>query len=826
MAKLNYWYQVLHYLRPFAMRKSQPMYSTSYAMYKSYFKIGWRNLLKNKTYSFINIGGLAIGLACCISIGLYIWDEYSYDRFHARSNDIYRVVDQQVMGGEGFTMASTPGPLGIALKSDFPEIQQSCHIGKIRSSGILQRGESAIEPGQILQVDNAFFSVFDFKLIHGNVQQALIGPNDVVITQSIAARLFGPDWQRSTNVLGQQIQFNKDRLLSVAGVAFDPPTNSHIQFDVLLSSRYDELNSPHYNWESNNYHTYILLDPNADAQALNHKLYKHLSKYVSNTSDITLFLQPLSKIYLYSDFDFQTDWSKTSDIVYVRIFLAVGLIVLLIALSNFVNLSTARAIKRAKEVGVRKVIGALHKQLVTQFLSESLIMAFLSICLALSLLQLMLPLLNDISMKSLHIPFLEPYFLLSITGFTLLVSLMAGIYPAFYLSNFQPVKVLKGFFSSRSGELFRRCLVVGQFTFSVILIIGTIVIYQQLTFVQNKNLGFDKSQLLYVALKNDLPAKALLMKNDLQAHTSIASASLASNNLIDVVRSTGAVEWEGKNPEDKILLTHMNVDYDFLSTTGITLIAGRNIDPDISSDTVSAYLINETAANQMGWSPAEALGKKLAMWGYKGDVIGVVKDFHFRPMTAGIEPFLFRYWPRESCSGLFVKAKANQIQDAIAVIEKIYKKYDPQSTLNYQFVDEGLQNQYRIEQNTGRIVLCFSVLAILVSCLGLFGLATYTAEQRIKEIGVRKVLGASVGSIVKLLSQDFLKLVFIAIVIASPIAWWGMDHWLEDFAYKINMQWWMFVLSGMVAIIIALLTVSYQSIKSAMANPVKNLRTE
>ncbi|HZB11380.1 MAG TPA: ABC transporter permease [Chryseolinea sp.] len=825
-AKLNYWRQVLSYLRPFAVRKSQPLDLTSYAMYKSYFKIGWRNLLKNKTYSLINIGGLAIGLACCIAIGLYTWDEYSYDRFHTRYNDIYRVVDQQVMGGDVFDIAATPGPLGIALKSDFPEIQKSCHVGKIRSSGILQRGESAIEPGQALQVDNAFFSVFDFKLIQGNEQKALIGPNDVVITESIAARLFGPDWQRSSNVLGQQIQFNKDRLLSVVGVAFDPPTNSHIQFDVLLSSRYDELNSRNYNWESNNYNTYILLDPSADAQALERKLHKHLGKYVSNTSDITLFLQPLSKIYLFSDFDFQTDWSKTSDIVYVRIFLAVGLIVLLIALSNFINLSTARATKRAKEIGVRKVIGALHKQLVTQFLSESLIMAFLSVCLALFLLQLLLPLLNEISMKSLHIPFAEPYFLLIVAGFTLLISLMAGIYPAFYLSNFQPVKVLKGFFSSGSGQLFRQCLVVGQFTLSVILIIGTIVIYQQLTFVQNKNLGFDKSQLLYIALKNDLPAKALLMKNDLQTHTSIASASIASNNLIDVIRSTGAVEWEGKLPEDKILLTHMNVDYDFLSTTGMTLISGRNINPDISSDTVSAYLINETAATRMGWRPSEALGKKLAMWGYNGEVIGVVKDFHFRPMTAAIEPFLFRYWPRESCSGLFVKAKANQIQDAMAVIEKIYKKYDPQSTLSYQFVDEGLQNQYRIEQNTGRIVLCFSVLAILVSCLGLFGLATYTAEQRIKEIGVRKVLGASVGSIVKLLSHDFVRLVFIAILIASPVAWWSMDHWLKDFAYKINLQWWMFILAGMMAVIIALLTVSYQSFKAAMVNPIRNLRTE
>ena len=453
-------------------------------------------------------------------------------------------------------------------------------------------------------------------------------------------------------------------------------------------------------------------------------------------------------------------------------------------------------------------------------------MTFLSVCLALLLLQLLLPLLNDISEKSLRIPFFDPYFFLATIGFTLLVSLMAGIYPAFYLSNFQPVKVLKGFFSSRSGQLFRRSLVVGQFTFSVILIIGTIVIYQQLTFLQEKNLGFDKSQLLYIALKNDLPAKALLIKTDLQSHTSIAGVSAASNNLIDVVRSTGAIEWEGKLPDEKILLTHMNVDYDFLSTTGMTVISGRNIDPAIASDTVSAYLINETAATRMGWKPAEALGKKLAMWGYKGEVIGVVRDFHFRPMTTEIEPFLFRYWPRESCSGIFVKTKANQVQDAIAVIEKVYKKYDAKSTPYYQFVDEGLQNQYHLEQNTGRIVLYFSVLAIFVSCLGLFGLATYTAEQRIKEIGVRKVLGASVASIVKLLSQDFVKLVIIAIVIATPVAWWSMNFWLQDFAYKIDLEWWMFVLSGAAAISIALLTVSFQSIKAAMVNPAKNLRTE
>jgi putative ABC transport system permease protein len=824
-AKISYWYQVFHYLRPFAIRRSKSMYSTSCTLYRSYFKIGWRNLLKNKTYSLINIGGLSIGLACCISIGLYIWDEFSYDRFHKRFRDIYRVVDQQVMGGDIFDIAATPGPLGSALMSDFPEVQQFCRVTRMRSAGILQQGEAAVEPQELLVVDNTFFHVFDFKLIQGNREKALREPNDVVITRSMAAKFFGPDWQ-SAGILGKQIQFSDDRVLTLVAIAEDPPTNSHIQFDVLLSCRHDELNSPYYNWNSNNYHTYILLDPTADAHALNFKLYKHLGKYVSNTTDITLSLQALSDIYLYSNFDFQTDWSKTSDIVYVKIFLAVGLIVLLIAISNFVNLSTARATKRAKEVGVRKVIGALHKQLVSQFLSESLILTFLSVCLALFLLQLLLPLLNTIANKSLHIPFQEPWFLSAIIGFTVLVTLMAGIYPAFHLSNFQPVKVLKGLFSSRSGQMFRRSLVVGQFTFSIILIIGTIVIYKQLTFLQNKNLGFDKSQLLYVALKNDLPSKALLMKSDLQNQASIAGVSVASNNLIDVVRSTGAVEWEGKVSDDKILLTHMNVDYDFLSTTGMTLLTGRNINPLIASDTVSAYLVNETAARRMGWNPTEALGKKLAMWGYKGEVIGVVRDFHFRPLTATIEPFLFRYWPRESCSGLFVKAKANQVQEAISTVEKIYKKYDAKSTPYYQFVDEGLQNQYGREQNTARIVLCFSVIAILVSCLGLFGLAAYTAEQRVKEIGIRKVLGASVSSIVRLLSQDFAKLVIIAILIASPVAWWSMDHWLQAFAYKINLEWWMFALSGVAAIGIALLTVSFQSVKAALVDPAKNLRSE
>jgi len=825
-ARLNYWYQVLNYARPFAIKKYHSLNLIPSTMYKSYFKFGWRNLVKNKTYSSINIGGLAVGLACCIAIGLYIVDEYSYDRFHSRYNDIYRVVNQQKMGDDYFNIASTAGPLGNALKSDFPEVEQYCRVGKTKSAGVLQSGESTVEPEKLILVDNNFFKVFDFRLIQGNWQTALLSPDEVIITQSMAAKLFGPGWENETGLIGKEIEYSDDRTLTLSGIAHDPPANSHIQFDVLLSLRYEEINSQYYGWNSNNYHTYLVLDRLADAKGLNEKLYRHLDKYISDESDITLSLQPLSDIYLFSDFDFQTDWSKTGNVLYVQIFFGVGLIVLLIALSNFVNLSTARATKRAKEVGVRKVVGAVQRQLVSQFLTESFIITVISIVLAIIFLQLFLPLLNDISGKSLYIPIYDFRFAVVILAFALLVSLIAGVYPALHLSNLQTAKGMKESFARGTGHQFRRTLVVCQFTLSVILIIGTIVIFQQLKFLQQKNLGFDKEQLLYVALKNDLPAKAQLIKADLLSQTSISGVSASSNNLINVLRSTGGIEWEGKTAEDKILMTHMNVDDDFLSTVGMTVIAGRNLDPTIASDTVSAYLINEAAARHMGWNPNEALGKKLAMWENQGEVIGVVKDFHFRPMTESIEPFLFRSRPEELPSGLLVKAKANRVMDAISSIESIYKKYDVKSVPYYQFVDDGLDNQYRFEQNTGRIIMTFSVLAILVACLGLFGLATYTAEQRIKEIGVRKVLGASVTNIVSLLSRDFVTLVAIAILISVPVAWWGTSRWLQNFAYRIDLEWWMFGVSGIVALGIALFTVSFQSVRAALMNPAKTLRTE
>lgn len=794
-------------------------------MIRNYIIVAWRNLLKNRLYSFINIVGLAIGLACSISISLYIWDEYTHDRFHTHFSDIYRVVEIQDHAGILHPVAVTPGLLAAAWTTDYPDVMETCRVGR-GQAGILTAGKLSIEPAGIITADNSFFNMFTFSLIRGNPQKALSGANEVVITRSIAEQIFGSDWQHENEVLGQSLTLNNTSPLIIAGVTEDCPANSHIQFDVVLSMRYEELNHPanFSNWENNNYHTYVRLLPGSNSSSLGDNILNYMDAF-KTWARPKLFLQPLRDIYLHSNFDYG-EWVKTSSVVYVRIFLAVGLVVLVIALFNFINLSTARATQRAKEVGVRKVIGAVRKQLMFQFLSESVLMTILAVSFSLGLVLLFLPVLNQISGKSLSVPFANPYFGLVILTLTIFVGFLAGIYPAIYLSNFQPLKVLKGFFRTGSGQLFRRTLVVTQFTFSVMLVLGAIVIYRQLIFLQDKDLGFEKEQLIFLRLKNQLYEKAALFKADLLAQTSIAGVAAASNNLIDATGSTHSIKWEGQKPDDLFPISHMNIEPDFLETTGMKLIAGRNFDPDLVSDSVS-WMINETAAKRMGWTPEDAVGKGLQLWDNRGTVIGVVKDFHFRPMTTAIEPMLFRYWPgKENYTGFFIKTKPDQTREAIGLIQEVYKTHEPQTTPNYEFVDQSLEHQYRTEQKTGMVVLCFSILAILVSCLGLYGLVTFAAEQRTKEIGIRKVLGATVMGVVNLLAKDFITLVTIAILIASPIAWWAMTQWLKDFAYRIDVEWWMLAISGITAISIALLTVTFQSIKAALMNPVNSLRSE
>ena len=800
-------------------------------MLRNYLKITLRQLWRNRLYSLINIGGLALGMACCLLIALYVYDEWSYDRFNANYDHIYRVTEKQKQADGVFDVAVTPGPLAPALAKDFPEVQQTTRTG--RWFGSLTQGRQSVESEQMLIVDPSFFSLFSFPLVAGNGKIVFRGPDEVIFSETMAERFFGTNW-RENNVLGHPVQLNKQQTLMLVGVAQNPPTNSHIQFDVLLPFKWLEKNDKwSMKWNSNNYHTYVQLrsDPSgapANPVAFGEKIKGQLKRYDTG-NETQLLLQPLSAIYLRSKFAFNTDdRGKRSDIAYVQIFVAVGLIVLLIAITNFINLATARASQRAKEVGVRKTIGAQRASLVGQFLGEAGLMTTLAVFASLLLAEALLPIFNDIAGKTISIPYHLPTFWATLAGLTSVVSLLTGLYPAFFLSSFRPALVLKGVFDVRTGRGFRQSLVVGQFVLSIALVIGTVVIYRQLTFMQDTKLGFDKSQLFYVRLKGDLRGKAMLLKSQVAQVPGVARASVATGNLVDM-QNSGGIEWEGQAPKDEFLITNMNADADFVATTGMSLAAGQNFSVQMPTDTVSklgAYLINEAAAKRMGWTAATALGKRVKFWGLDGNVIGVLRDFHFRPLRVGIEPFIVRFRPKEFYFTLLVKTKPGNVSRTIADITTAYKKLDPDNSISYGFVDQDLDAQYRAEQRVARIIGCFAILTILISCLGLFGLAAFTAEQRTKEIGVRKVLGASVGSIVSLLSKDFLKLVLIAIVIASPIAWYAMNRWLQDFAYKITVEWWVFALAGLLAMGIALLTVSFQSVKATLMNPVKSLRSE
>ena len=833
-AKWKFVWSVIKYLRPEFIKSFTNYYqSDSYGMYKSYFKIGWRNLLKSKAYSLINISGLAIGLACALAIGLFIQDEYSYDRFHRNAGDIYRVVQRQNQAGELYDVASSSGLMGNALKTDFPEVLESCLLGYKRS-GVLQQGAVTVESSGITMADPGFLKIFDFPLVMGNPDKIFTEPNQVVITDRLAANLFGRDWMSDSQLLGKTITYNRkegegnrtDDLI-LAGVVREPPVNSHLQFEVLLS--YDPKPYDNSSWNSNNFLTYVQLKPAVNPSDMNRKLAGYINKYRSaangNFMSPVFYLQPLADIYLHSDFDFQTDWTKTSSIVYVRIFFAVGMIVLVIAVFNFINLSTARAIRRAKEVGIRKTIGAYRSQLMIQFLAESLLITCISVCLALVLVTTGLPFLNALSSKSLTLPVTEPSFAIALLMFILIVSLLAGFYPSVYLSGFQPTKVLKGVFDIRSGRRFRQVLVVTQFTFTVILIVGSIIIYKQLAFLSDKALGFDKEQLVYIETDNLSKEHAQLLKLDLQKQSSIMGAASASNSLIDVINSTLGFEWEGKLPEDKFLITRLNADPWYLPTTGMKLISGRNFNGEIRTDT-TAYIINESAARRMGWTPVDALGKSFTLHNAKGLIIGVVEDFHFRPMTAAIEPLVFMYMPSRYYSGIMVKAGPNQVKESIALIEQLYKRYDPATSVHYSFVDQQLENQYQFEQRTGKVVFFFSMLAVFVACLGLYGLATFNAERRTKEIGIRKVMGASVMNVGAMLSKDFIYLIVLSIIIASPIGYFLMRTWLEGFVYRIELDWHFFVVAGSLPLSIAIVTVFYQAVAAARMDPVKSLRSE
>lgn len=786
-------------------------------------KLAFRNIRRNKTFSMINIAGLAVSLASLLVISLFIWDELNHDKFHTKSDRIYRITEKQDQAGEIYNVAVTPYPLADALAAEYPEIERSARVGYWM--GVLKNGDKSIEIKKMLYTENSFFGLFDFPLVKGSAASALVGQDEIIISERVAEQFFGKNWESRPNLIGSLFKLNDQDDFKLAGVVKNVPANSSFEFEVLLPLKHLVTTDPWSNkWNSNNFHTYVLLNKGSDVALFGKKISNTLSKYNKDTKDI-LELQPFSAQFLYSKFDFNTDWGKRSDIKYIRIFSITGILLLLIACINFINLSTARSVKKAVEVGVRKVNGASRKQLVWQFVLESLLVTVFSGLIALVMVQLVQPLVSDLAGYS--IPFPESTLSFGILFAIVLgvVGLLAGLYPAVILSAYHPAAVIKMKGGVGKHAFMRKGLVVFQFAVSVTLILCTLFMYRQLSFMRSKDLGFDKEHLVEFRIPpGPLMNNVGPLKNELAAQTSIVAVSPSTMDLSDVDNSS-YLEWEGMQERDKFLITHANVDPDFIPALDMKILAGSNFSSQITNDTAT-YIVNESTVKKMGYDNKGILGKEVIFWGNKGRIIGVVKDFHFKPLSAAIDPFILRYQPADRYFRMFLKLRKGQMEEGLKVIKRIYAKYEKVYPLEVSFVDEGVNQAYKKDGYVANIILAFSMLTIFIGCLGLFGLTVFSVEQRVREIGIRKVLGAGVMSIMQLLLKDFLKLVLIGTVLAFPVAWYASSRWLENYAYRIDIEWWVFAITGLAVMGIALATVGFQAKRSALANPVKSLRAE
>lgn len=807
-------------------------------MLTNYLKIAWRNVRRNKAFSAINIIGLAIGLATCLLISLFILDELSYDRFNEKADQIVRVVFRGTMQGGQFNEAHVMPPTAQTLKADYAEVLEATRL-RVGGSPLITYGDKTFNDASITYADPNFFQVFTLPLLQGDSKTALIQPNTAVITQAMAHKYFG-----KADPMGKVLTIKGgNAVYTITGIIDKVPIHSHFQFDLFMSmASLPDAKLP--SWMTSEYFTYLVLPKGYDYRRLEAKLPQVVEKYMgpqiqqafgmsyaqfrNKGNRIGLFLQPLTDIHLHSTFAY--DLTPPGDVQYMYLFGAIALFILLIACINFMNLSTASASKRAKEVGVRKVLGSMRQSLTGLFLIESLVLTTLALLLAIGLVYLTLPLFNSLAGKQLAFSFTAaPWLLPGLLVFGLAVGILAGSYPAFFLSSFKPVAVLRGakFTGGRKSIGLRSGLVVVQFFISITLTVGTMVVYQQLNYIQNKKLGYNKEQVLVLPETWLLDKKEDVFRQQIMQDPRVVNVSTSgflpagpsNNNNFMVYPETKATQL--------VKTLRYDIDYNYIPTLGMQLAAGRNFSKAFGTDS-AGVILNETAAKAFGWNK-NALGHTITNTnndGKKGTyrIIGVVKDFHFRSLHERISPLVMVLG--SNASTVIVKVKTKDISGLLTTLKKQWEQLTPDAPFTYSFLDERFQDTYVAEQKTGRILGIFAGLTIFVACLGLFGLATFTAEQRTKEIGVRKVLGASVVSIVGLLSKDFLKLVAVALLLASPVAWYVMSRWLQDFAYRIDIPWWAFALAGLSAVSIALLTVSFQSIKAALMNPVKSLRSE
>jgi len=810
-------------------------------MIKNYLKLAWRNLMKHKFISFINLFGLTMGLACCLLITIYILHETSYDKYNTNVNRIYRVTRSfnNPDGAVTLRLSTVAPPFGPLLQNYFPDIQKITRF--------LPNGRSAIKyeeklftENQLFYVDEHVFDVFSVDVVKGNPKKALFDPFTVMLSETVAKKYFGND-----DPMNKMIRMNNQFNLKVTGVFKSFPSNAHmhpelmVSFNTLKDTTVYGARNLETNFGNNSFFTFLLLPENYPAKNIEAQFPAFLNRDVhfpgapatyKPSTGTKLGLQKLTDIHLRSHMDYEAE--ENGDISRVYVFSVIALIILLIACINYMNLSTARSTLRAKEIGIRKVAGAGKGELIAQFLSESVLIAWLSMLLAMAATWLILPALNKLSGLHLSANLLfEWKWILPVLLVPFVVGIVSGIYPALFMSSFQPVKTLKGLFKVGGKSIsFRKVLVVSQFGISIVLIITTAIVFQQLKYMQQAKLGYSRDHVVVLPYYFTTGSQYDAFRNELLANASIRnmgrSSRIPTGRLLD---SQGASAESGDSLRPvTVELKYLAADHDFIPSYDIQMAAGRNFSRAFTTDTAN-FVMNEAAVQVLGWKSADkAVGKNFMYGGVKGKVIGVTKDFHFESMHQRIAPIIMTLPKPEQdrFNQLSVKINGNNVADGLSSIEKVWKKYLPEMPYEYNFLDDNFNKLYVSEQRQGNLFTIFACIAIFIACLGLLGLSAFAITQRIKEIGIRKVLGASVGTIVMLLSKDFLKLVIIAAVIAFPVAWYAMHKWLADFAYRIDISWWIFILAGIIAACIALVTVGIQAIKAAMANPVKSLRTE
>jgi predicted permease len=788
------------------------------AMLKNYLVIALRNLRRRKGYTALNVVGLALGLACAFFILLWITNEVRYDRFHENGDDLYRVMRHAEFGGQVQTWGAVPTPLAEVLEADYPEVEHATLLSW-PVSPLIARGD-AIYRGEGYYAGPAFFETFSFPLLAGDPTTALDDPASIVISQSLAAKVFGPDWT-ADEVLGQALTVEHRKDFRITGISAAVTEPTVFRFDFILPVEdYIARNEWTEHWYNAGLEIYAELRPGASAAALDAKIAGVINEHHEDANG-TPFLQPVADMRLWGLYE---DGELAGGrIEYVRILGVVAVFLLLIAAINFMNLATARSAQRAREIGVRKALGAAKGALVRQFLVETVVLALAAFAVALGLVAVLLPTFNDLVQSDLALGDLPPSTYLIGVGIAIVTGLFAGSYPALYLSSFSPVAVLRGTFRQGRGEArFREGLVVFQFALSTLLIVGTLTVYLQMDYVREKNLGLDRANVVSMRVEGPARDQFASFRQELMSRPGISSVTASNQNPLNVGNSTTNPAWTGKPEDDNTLFYVINTRHDFVETMDMELVAGRAFSRDFASDSANV-IINERAAEAMGLE--DPVGQDLALWGREGQIVGVVRDFHIRSLYTPIEPTILRL-EAEYSDFLYVRTAAGETATALASLESVYGQFNPGYPFETEFLDEEYEQMYQGELVVGTLANIFTGIAIFIACLGLFGLAAYTAERRRKEIGVRKVLGASVGGVVALLSRDFVRLVVIGFALAAPLGWWVMNRWLDDFAYRVDLGVGVFLVAGVAALVIALATVSGQALRAATADPVDALRSE